>query len=597
MSEAEKRRRAEYTRKRKACIVLQWVVLTLLLMGMVFSAAVYFKMDQHYYISYTEAGQADWRVYPVENNGTYEDAYLDADSPIDGFLTGLIDRVENTFVYELDMDTKGVKYSVSTWVDATVSVTDKEYGTVQSVSDHLVPQGATVRESDGEPLRLEVPVTVDYQSYARYAYAFLDTYCEGRSASADLSVTLYVDVTGVGDGFAQGTPNRYSVSMVMPLAETVTRVTTAVSVPAGQSRILTSDMDLTRVQYGRAALVYGGMAAFVGLVLLAFVLVTRDRNINYAIQVHKILSAYKSYIQRIRTPMDTASYEVLEVDSFREMLEIRDTTSSPVLMYENEDRTRCEFYIPTDSRLLYCFAIQVEGYDELYGTAAEETSATEVAEETPVTEAAEETSAPETADGAEPEEAAAEEMPDGEEPEEEEDAEETAPETATEEDSEEQTTAEEAEGKVRYDYSFEARLAMADEETKAYYTQLVTYARSWGVKVTRNWKKEKIHTGRTVYAAMMFRGARLAVAFALDPKEFEGSKYRAKDLSESKRHSKTPMLLKITSARRAKHALELLRLALEKAGVENKNQSVEIEAIPTREREELVAAGLIKTDN
>ena len=349
-------------------------------------------------------------------------------------------------------------------------------------------------------------------------------------------------------------------------------------------------MDLTRVQYGRAALVYGGVAAFVGLVLLAFVLVTRDRNINYAIQVHKILSAYKSYIQKIRTPMDTASYEVLEVDSFREMLEIRDTTSSPVLMYENEDRTRCEFYIPTDSRLLYCFAIQVEGYDELYGTAAEETSVTEVAEETPVTEAAEETSAPETADGAKPdgttEEAAAEEMPDEEEPEEE-DAEETAPETATEE----------AEGKVRYDYSFEARLAMADEETKAYYTQLVAYARSWGVKVTRNWKKEKIHTGRTVYAAMMFRGARLAVAFALDPKEFEGSKYRAKDLSESKRHSKTPMLLKITSARRAKHALELLRLTLEKAGVENKSLSVEIEAIPTREREELVAAGLIKTDN
>ena len=46
------------------------------------------------------------------------------------------------------------------------------------------------------------------------------------------------------------------------------------------------------------------------------------------------------------------------------MLEIRDTIQAPILMYENEDKTCAKFMIPTDSKLLYVYKIEVEGYVE-----------------------------------------------------------------------------------------------------------------------------------------------------------------------------------------------------------------------------------------
>ena len=52
------------------------------------------------------------------------------------------------------------------------------------------------------------------------------------------------------------------------------------------------------------------------------------------------------------------------VDTFDEMLEIRDTLQTPILMHENDDRTCTKFLIPTGNKLLYQYTIQVEGYEE-----------------------------------------------------------------------------------------------------------------------------------------------------------------------------------------------------------------------------------------
>jgi hypothetical protein len=62
-------------------------------------------------------------------------------------------------------------------------------------------------------------------------------------------------------------------------------------------------------------------------------------------------------------------YQLLVMDSFMDLLEIRDTIQSPILMYENEDQTCTTFMIPTNTKLLYVFEIKVEDYDELYGYA------------------------------------------------------------------------------------------------------------------------------------------------------------------------------------------------------------------------------------
>ena len=143
-----------------------------------------------------------------------------------------------------------------------------------------------------------------------------------------------------------------------------------------------------------------------------------------------------------------------------------------------------------------------------------------------------------------------------------------------------------------FDLSFEAKLALAPAETRGYYEQIAGFAKSTGAKVVRSWKKEKIYQGRNTLAIISFRASKLSISLALDPKELE-AKYGVIDRSGVKQQAKTPALLKITSARRAKYAVELLQKALDRFGIPNKALGITVTVEPKTE-EELLEAGLIK---
>ena len=91
---------------------------------------------------------------------------------------------------------------------------------------------------------------------------------------------------------------------------------------------------------------------------------TRDKHIDYASKVARILRNYKSYIQQINNDLDDSEYQVLLVNTFTEMLDIRDTLQRPVLFHENDDKTCANFYILTDTMVMYLFKIEVQ-FDEI----------------------------------------------------------------------------------------------------------------------------------------------------------------------------------------------------------------------------------------
>lgn len=112
------------------------------------------------------------------------------------------------------------------------------------------------------------------------------------------------------------------------------------------------------------AIVLGVLDGLMILLLVAFIYLTRTPDITYTARVKKIQSQYKSYIQKINNLFKTNGYQIIQVDTFEEMLEIRDTIQAPILMYENDDKTCAKFMIPTDSKLLYLYEIKIDGYEE-----------------------------------------------------------------------------------------------------------------------------------------------------------------------------------------------------------------------------------------
>ena len=49
---------------------------------------------------------------------------------------------------------------------------------------------------------------------------------------------------------------------------------------------------------------------------------------------------------------------MLKVDTFTDMLEIRDTIQQPILMVENRDKTGVHFIIPSNTKILYTYSLK-----------------------------------------------------------------------------------------------------------------------------------------------------------------------------------------------------------------------------------------------
>lgn len=147
---------------------------------------------------------------------------------------------------------------------------------------------------------------------------------------------------------------------------------------------------------------------------------------------------------------------------------------------------------------------------------------------------------------------------------------------------------------VQYNYSFKAKLILASEEVQNQYRDLMHRIHSYAVKTSLSWKQERIYLGRNTYAMLVFKGKKLCVAYALDPKEYEETKYHILDLSEVKRFAKTPTLLKISSERKRRYALDLLDVVLTENGFTYEEAPEEEIDIPTMTKEELIEEHLIK---
>lgn len=149
----------------------------------------------------------------------------------------------------------------------------------------------------------------------------------------------------------------------------------------------------------------------------------------------------------------------------------------------------------------------------------------------------------------------------------------------------------------RYQFSFWARLIQSPAEQQARYGRILHEVGCFSkLKTAVSKRRERIYAGRKPVAELLFRGRRLCMAFALDPAEFENTKYHVIDASAVKRFADTPTLLRITSDRRAKYACELLRLAAKRQGLLYTELPEEEEpfSLPYEDTASLVKQGLVK---
>ena len=378
MSEAEKRRRLYYKQNRNKWLRLGSLILAgAILITMIF-AVMFFSFNKDTYIGYVESGDVNYSVY-LKQNDIFGDTVVGEDNM---YVASLIDKVQMRFAYDLKME-QAAKYSYTYSADALIVIKDKStkkliyQGKLSPETPELLPETTVELEEPKQNLSVKKTVLVDYEAYNDRAKAILSA-LSLKDVACTLEVTMKIDIKGSVENAEQGKENAYSFALSMPLNADKVSFTENSAVPDGESKLLTVNDGAERIVFLIITIVLFVLTLLYAGVYVALIFLTRNTDINYNIKVNKVVSNYKSYIQKIINPFDRTGYQLLVVDTFTELLEIRDTIQSPILMNENEDKTCTSFMIPTNTKLLYLFEIKVADYDEIYKKIEE-------GEETPIT--------------------------------------------------------------------------------------------------------------------------------------------------------------------------------------------------------------------
>lgn len=351
MSENEKLQRSAHQQRRRKVIRRLAVTAIVLAAMLLYTGARFIQTGGNKYISFTEEGSAIYKAYLKENE-FYSEEYLNGSH---AYVASLVDHMTVDFDYKLHTEDPAVDCNYSYRITAQLGVRDKNsslaiFNPVYELksSEGIVSSRESVSIQDG--------VELDYNAYNKTAKSFIAAY-NLDEVEASLTVQMTVDTALESSSLAEGRQDSYTISVHIPLVQKT--VAPYVETPAvSNEQILLAANSQDAGLYQTLTILFAAAELLVMIALAVYLIYTRDRHIDYARKVAKILSGYRSFIQKINNPFDAAQYQVLQVDSFPELLEIRDTLQSPILMYENEDQTCTEFFV-LSSGIQYCYKICV----------------------------------------------------------------------------------------------------------------------------------------------------------------------------------------------------------------------------------------------
>lgn len=122
---------------------------------------------------------------------------------------------------------------------------------------------------------------------------------------------------------------------------------------------------------------------------------------------------------------------------------------------------------------------------------------------------------------------------------------------------------------------FSTKLMRADSQTKARYSSIKNELLRYGMKPRLSTSYESWYIGRTTYAKFAIRGKTLTLYMALDPQEFEGTKYNFRNVGTVGKYETVPMRINLKSDRSARWVKELLATLAQKKGWERADRREE----------------------
>lgn len=308
---------------------------------------LYIENNKIKYIKYNEQGNVDYKVYLKKNN-FFEEEYLKENKE---YISSLIDNVQAQFKYNLSIEQENIINKYTYKILSNVKVTDKT--TKKNLYDKteiLIPEKETyITEKE---INIKEPIEIDYNKYNDLIKNFINIYEVGNIES-DLTVNMIIDIMDSNEKIKESI-----ITLRIPLTTNTMDIDIKNDLVEEKNNVIKYKKDK---KYNLLFILITIISLLVDLILIIkfiiYIKKTRSIITKYKKEIKKILRNYKQYIQKIDNKINYEKYEQINVSTFTDLLEIRDTIQGPILMIEEKNCTK--FIIPAE-KILYIYTVKIK---------------------------------------------------------------------------------------------------------------------------------------------------------------------------------------------------------------------------------------------
>lgn len=381
MTERKRQRRLKRRERRRArykrWVTINSIAIALIALTVVGLFVANEKINEATYIDYVENAGVQYSV-KIPKDADFYNEYLEEFSqfadengdlwiPTDyAYPTKAATIVKIGFDYHLNVCSDNVDYEYTYRIIAQPEVVD-------GATKNKFPLPKTIIEESAEPIKGNSSSQLDFTKEIEINYRHYDDIVkdfekklEIHDAIENLIITMEVEVIGSSEKFENNAENTCTIKVTMPLNENAFDVKySTLSSHCGDCKILCKQAEGVRGQLIDVANILIKVDIALVIILVLGLYISNNKDLTYYKKVQRLVNSYRSFIQKVENGFDAIGYQIVIIGSFREMLAIRDTIQSPVLMIENTDKTICQFFIPTNTKILYLYEVKIDNYDKL----------------------------------------------------------------------------------------------------------------------------------------------------------------------------------------------------------------------------------------
>lgn len=340
----------QFERKKTIIIYIVFIIIIFVAI-LIFSILIYFSTKKQY-IPYNEESNLDYIVH-YKNSSFFDKNEIAANKQ---YISTLIDYINAHFKYNLNIENKNIDYKYQYIIEANVDVIDKD--SKNSLYNYKEELYKEEKDTNATGIEINKKIDVYYNKYNDIANKFISAY-DLENTIATLYVNMYVKVYGTCEN-AENINNTSVVSINIPLTKKTMAIDLEYNlVDKNNQKFLECEKESFNYIYLITDIILLIVDSILIYKLNNYINQTRTAVSAYKKELKKILNNYKEFIQKVNNELDLCKYQIVKIDSFTDMLEIREIIKSPILMLENKKEDGVYFLIPTQSKLIYTYDLKV----------------------------------------------------------------------------------------------------------------------------------------------------------------------------------------------------------------------------------------------